>query len=341
MGEDGGPFTNSFTAWVGSWEDKYGPPPPDVEQVIPNRPHQTVRPGHSNAPTPPQRRVSRDGYVNWTIEAPVPAKGTSKKRQRRKEQRGKKWDHLRTAEPVIIPNYLMRDEQSPWRNFIQASKYGHMTGERAETVEVEKLDELMPGFNDISSLRFTDTPLKRKSRREALHEQVWKLLLNHPLVPAILRFSVLILSIASLGLSANLWKLYSDGLPQTAGATLRSQWLVAIVVDCVVTPYVFYMTWDEYSGPQLGLRSPMHKVSLTLLDLFFIIFKSASATLAFDSLYLKNNPYGEMAKMKALASFLLLGLIGWIMNFTVNVFRLVHRLGPAPGEEDRRPLSHV
>lgn len=306
-----------------------------------NRPSQAVRPDHNSTPAAPQRRVSRDGYVNWTAEAPVATKGASKRRQRRREQRGRKWDHLRTAEPVIIPSYLVREQQSPWRNFIQASKYGPMAGEQSQTVDPEKLDELMPGFNDDSSIRFTETAMKRRSRREALHEHVWKLLLNHPLVPAMLRFSVLVLSIASLSLSANLWKLYSNAIPQGYGTTLRSQWLVAIVVDCVVSPYVFYMTWDEYSGPQLGLRSPMHKVFLTLLDLFFIIFKSASATLAFDSLYLKNTPYGEMAKMRALAAFLLLGLIGWIMNFTVNVFRLVQRLGPGSGEEDRRPMSYA
>lgn len=283
--------------------------------------------------------------MNWTSEAPAQAirKGpVAKKRQRRREQQGKKWDHLRTREPIIIPSYLMRTEESPWKNFVQASRYGHQPGERAERVDPEKLDELMPGFNDTSSLRVIDTAPPRRSRRAALHEHVWHVLLHHPLVPALLRFSVLILSIASLALSANLWRIYAQTMPALGGSatTLRSQWLVAIVVDCVVTPYVFYMTYDEYSGPQLGLRSRMHKVSLTLLDLFFIIFKSASATLAFDSLYIQDSPYGEMAKMKALAAFLLLGLIGWIMNFTVNVFRLVQRLGTG-GEDDRRFLSHV
>lgn len=335
---------NIFTAWLASWEDKYGQPPPGALPTVPNRPPQTVCPDHNSTPAPPQRRTSRDGFVNWTFEAPAnaaPKNLVAKRRQRRREQRGKKWDHLRTKEPVIIPSYLIRDEQSPWRNFVQASKYGRVPGERAETVEPEKLDELMPGFNDASSLRFTDSATVRRSRRAAFHEHVWRILLNHPLVPAILRFSVLVLSIASLALSANLWKLYATNISLNGTVTtLRTQWLVAIVVDCVVTPYVFYMTWDEYSGPQLGLRSPMHKVFLTLLDLFFIIFKSASATLAFDSLYLEGSPYGEMAKMKALASFLLLGLIGWIMNFTVNVFRLVQRLGPGVGEEDRR-FSHV
>lgn len=335
---------NMPTAWIASWEDKDGPAPESLP-FAPNQPPQTVRPDRNSTPAPPQRRTSRDGFVNWTFEAPshaVPKNMVGRRRQRRREQRGKKWDHLRTKEPVIIPSYLMRDEQSPWRNFVQASKYGRLPGERSETVEPEKLEELMPGFNDASSLRFTDAAIVRRSRRAAFHEHVWRILLNHPLVPAILRFSVLVLSIASLAFSASLWRQYAANV--TVGdstTTLRTQWLVAIVVDCVVTPYVFYMTWDEYSGLQLGLRSPMQKVSLTLMDLFFIIFKSASTTLAFDSLYIDGSPPGEMARMKALASFLLLGLIGWIMNFTVNVFRLVQRLGPGVGEDDRKFTSHV
>lgn len=214
-----------------------------------------------------------------------------------------------------------------------------MTGERSEKIDPKQLDLLMPGFNDTTSaLQLTDTVVKKRSRRGALYEHIWRLLLNHPLVPALLRFSVLVLSLASLGLSANLWRLYGTA-PETVG-TLKSQWLVAIAVDCIVSPYVVYMTWDEYSAPQLGLRSPMYKAALTLLDLVFIIFKSASATLAFDSLSLLGTPTGEMAKMKALASFLLLGLIGWIMNFTVNVFRLVQRLGPQE-RQDRESVPRV
>lgn len=285
--------------------------------------------------------------MNWTSEAPsskVPKNFVGKKRQTRRERMGRKYDHLRTAEPVIIPSYLMRDDASPWSTFVQASKYGRAPGERAEQIDPEKFDELMPGFNDTSSLRMADTAPKRRSRRAALHEHIWRLLLNHPLVPALLRFSVLVLSIASLALSATLWRQYAGSVSQTAdggGATLRSQWLVAIIVDCVITPYIVYMTWDEYSGPQLGLRSPMHKVFLTNLDLFFIIFKSASATLAFSSLYLSDTPYGEMAMMKALAAFLLLGLLGWVLNFTVNVFRLVQRLGPRVGDDEPKLLSYV
>lgn len=321
-------------------------------RIVPDLPPQTVRPDHNNAPAPPQRRVSRDGFVEW--EPAEPTMGPLKRKhmaikRKRQNQRGRKWDHLRSSEPVIIPNHLVRAEDSisPWRSFIEASKYGRIPGEQSEKVDPARLEELMPGFNDVnSSPRIPDVTEARikRSRRKAFHERGWRLLLNHPLVPALLRLFVLVTSIVSLALSGNLWLVYSGTVlmvdPQ-AGATLRSQWIVAIVVDCIVTPYVVYMTWDEYHGPQLGLRSPMQKVSLTLLDLFFIIFKSASTTLAFDSLY-QDSPRDQRIKMEVLASFLLLGLIGWILNFTVNVFRLVQRLGSGSGgDEDRRPLAHM
>lgn len=332
--------------WVASYEEHDGPDPPEV-RLVPDLPPQAIRPDHNNAPAPRQRRVSRDGFVEW--DAAEPAMGPLKRKhmamkRKRQNQRGRKWDHLRSSEPVIIPSYLMRDDSiSPWKSFIDASKYGRIPGEQSEKVDPARLEELMPGFNDVNkSPRIPDTTEARikRSRRKALHERGWRLLLKHPLVPALLRIFVLVTSVVSLALSGNLWHVYSRSVldvdPQ-AGATLRSQWIVAIVVDCIVTPYVVYMTWDEYHGPQLGLRSPMQKVSLTLLDLFFIIFKSASTTLAFDSLY-QDSPRDQKIKMEALASFLLLGLIGWILNFTVNVFRLVQRLGPGSGgDEDRRP----
>lgn len=268
---------------------------------------------------------------------PPPKGFVEKQKQTWRVSKGRKYDHLRSSEAVISVR-ASPETASPWRDFIQSSKWAPAAGERSEKIDPEQLEDLMPGFNDTSfSLVQADTAFKMRSRRGALYEHIWRLLLNHPLVPALLRFSVLVLSLASLGLSANLWKLY--GSASTSAGTLRSQWLVAIVVDCVVSPYVVYMTWDEYSAPQLGLRSPMSKAALTLLDLVFIIFKSASTTLAFDSLSLRGAPVGEMAKMKALASFLALGLIGWIMNFTVNVFRLVQRLGPQEREGFPRPRT--
>lgn len=262
----------------------------------------------------------------------------AKRKRARDVKKGRKYDHLRSPEAIISVK-ASHETASQWREYIQSSKWAPSAGERSEKIDLQQLEDLMPGFNDTSRslVQLTDYAFKKRSRRGALYEHIWRLLLNHPLVPALLRFSVLVLSLASLGLSANLWRLY--GSDATSEGTLRVQWLVAIVVDCVVSPYVVYMTWDEYSAPQLGLRSPMSKAALTLLDLVFIIFKAASTTLAFDSLSLQGAPVGEMSKMKALASFLSLGLLGWIMNFTVNVFRLVQRLGPQDRESFPRPRT--
>ncbi|CAN8102988.1 unnamed protein product [Discula destructiva] len=325
--------------WVASWQDKHGPAP-DLPQLPSRRPTQTLSSRHNSTLAPPQRRVSRDGFVKphaWTIDTannmPVAHSFVAKKKQTRRERLGRKYDHLRSAGAVIMP-FQSKETASPWRDYIQASKWAPIAGERSEKVDWEQLETLMPGFNDTSSVRLTDTAVKKRSRRGALWGRIWQVALNHPLVPALLRFSVLVLSIASLAFSASLYKTY--GTSEMTADVLKSQWIVAIVVDCLLSPYVIYMTWDEYSSPQLGLRSSMCKAALTLLDLVFIIFKAASATLAFDSLSEIGTPAAEMTKMKALASFLILGLVGWIMNFTVNVFRLVKRLGPQDRDANAR-----
>jgi hypothetical protein len=105
----------------------------------------------------------------------------------------------------------------------------------------------------------------------------------HPLVPLLLRLIVLSTSTIALGLSASVHHL-SDKYyyPQNASTTM------ALVVDVVAIPYILYITWDEYTGKPLGLRSPKAKIRLVLLDLFFIIFESANLSLAFEALTYEN-----------------------------------------------------
>jgi hypothetical protein len=95
------------------------------------------------------------------------------------------------------------------------------------------------------------------------------------------------------------------------------------------------MTWDEYTGKPLGLRSAMSKISLILLDLVFIIFKSASTALAFESFIYHNTLQSSIIHLSmALAAFQLVGLISWSMTFTINVFRTVKRLGGGDDDDD-------
>ena len=101
----------------------------------------------------------------------------------------------------------------------------------------------------------------------------------HPLVPLIFRITVFTTSLIALGLSGSIHHLSNNyRYDQNASATM------AIVVDVVAIPYILYITWDEYTGKPLGLRSPKAKIRLVLLDLFFIIFESANLALAFAAL---------------------------------------------------------
>jgi hypothetical protein len=147
----------------------------------------------------------------------------------------------------------------------------------------------------------------------------------HPLVPLLLRLIVLSTSTIALGLSASVHHL-SDKYyyPQNASTTM------ALVVDVVAIPYILYITWDEYTGKPLGLRSPKAKIRLVLLDLFFIIFESANLSLAFEALTYENgscrlgdNGYNFIicSRVEALCGILMVALVAWMLTFSVSIFR--------------------
>jgi hypothetical protein len=263
------------------------------------------------------------------------------------EKRGRKWDHLRSAEPVIVSGYKARAQpSSPWHTFVRSSQYGHLPHEEAHILDVEELNKLQPGFNDPNDLpRSLEPKRTTKARRQALYKRIWKTILTHPFVPLAFRLTVLLTSTVALalgarifederrlpGLSADTDEKFSLIRAINSGAEI-TQAIVAIAIDCVAIPYIGYMTWDEYTGKPLGLRSPSSKISLVMMDLFFIIFKSVSTTLAFEALRY-HMPLNHTIRhySEALAAFQTVGLIAWSMTFAVNVFRLVQRLG---GNED-------
>ena len=161
---------------------------------------------------------------------------------------------------------------------MHSSQYGHLPNEDAEVVDAEMLDKLQPRFNNpVDAPPPMDFKKPRPTRATSLYKRAWKMILKHPLVPLAFRVTVLLTSILSLALSARIYEV--EGGEGNSGPD-QTQAIVAVVVDCVAVPYIGYMTWDEYTGKPLGLRPPTQKVTLILLDLFFIIFKSASTTLA-------------------------------------------------------------
>ena len=163
------------------------------------------------------------------------------------------------------------------------------------------------------------------------------MMLTHPLVPLVLRLVVLFTSLTALSLSSSIYHLsHSRGnqFPEEPSTVM------AIVVDVIAVPYLCYITWDEYTGKPLGLRSPKAKIRLVLLDLFFVIFEAANLALAFEALTDSKGSCQDgdngtsstvCAREKGLCGVLMISIVAWSLTFAVSIFRLVERVG---GRED-------
>jgi hypothetical protein len=149
----------------------------------------------------------------------------------------------------------------------------------------------------------------------------------HPLVPLFFRLLTLTTSITALSLSASIFHLshaHSNNFTESPST------LMAIIVDVIAIPYICYITWDEYTGKPLGLRSPKAKIRLVLLDLFFIIFESANLSLAFGALSNQDGACREgkngtsvsvCSRMEGLCGILMVALVAWSLTFSISIFR--------------------
>ncbi|KAF8477150.1 hypothetical protein BDZ91DRAFT_769371 [Kalaharituber pfeilii] len=186
--------------------------------------------------------------------------------------------------------------------------------------------------------------VSRKTRR-IWYKRIHVMLLNNPMVPLTFRAIIWVLSLLALALAVSVYQ-YSNEY----GVSQKPSTVMAIVVDVVALIYLVWITYDEYSGKPLGLRSPKAKMKLIMFDLLFIIFDSANLSLAFDTLFDTRwscrspstvQDFGDGTKnamrtvepictrQRALAAFLFLALCGWVLTFTISVFRLVERVSKA------------
>lgn len=321
------------TAWIDSYQKQYGAVAPEQLQLL-TPPSRTVRRQPNSVPSEPVRRVSRDGFIDYDDPSLGPPQTDDSilpdfVRYGMGSARGRKWDHLRSTEPVIVSGFASGAWKQPitWHDFARSSQWGHAQNERSQVVDYKVLDDLQPSFNrkvnlDLDFSRVATTK-ERGSKR--FTQRIWDLAMRHSLSPLLFRLTVIITSILALAIAAQIYKLE---LRTTINEAEQTQSLVAVVVDSVAIPYSTYMIWDEYTGKPIGLRPAKSKISLILLDIFFIIFKSASTALAFETVVYHNVVDQTIAPLaKAMASFMVIGLLAWTMNLTVNVFRTVEKLG--------------
>jgi hypothetical protein len=104
---------------------------------------------HHYATAPPPRRVSQDGFVDPYDDA---SHGMSEKRTEtglfgvhREPVRGRKWDHARKGDPVILQCGVLPNP-SPWLAYIKSSMYGADLPEAGRRVDEDFLQQQTPGY---------------------------------------------------------------------------------------------------------------------------------------------------------------------------------------------------
>ncbi|KAF5874106.1 uncharacterized protein Bfra_004113 [Botrytis fragariae] len=331
----------SLPSWIDSYEDNDPASLPPKRVSTPSRIHPAQ---HNSTPTQSSRRISLDGYVDSDDDT---YNAISDKKVEtgffgglREPVRGRKWDHARDAEPVIL-RAGVQPNAAVWRTFIKASSYGIPEGEDRKLVDQSFLNNLTPGYDrpwcgDLEKGEGDDDDnitslIYNKRKRETFLKRVQQTILMNPYVPLIFRLIVLITSIIALSIASSVHHLSNKySYSQSPSTTM------AIVVDVIAIPYTLYMTWDEYTGKPLGLRAPKAKIRLVLLDLFFIILEASNLTLAFDAISddngsckVGNTGYNGVVchRAKTLCAIITIALLAWGMTFAVSIFRLVERVG--------------
>ena len=102
--------------------------------------------------------------------------------------------------------------------------------------------------------------------------------------------------------------------------------MMATIVDGFALFYLIGITYDEYTGKPLGLRSATAKMRLIFLDLLFIVCDSANLCLALEAVahLVPGCIDCNQHWLKALAAVLLIALVSWILTFAISVLRYAH-----------------
>lgn len=177
-------------------------------------------------------------------------------------------------------------------------------------------------------------------RRRLLWPQMKRYVVQNPLFPLLLRILILTFCCCALGLAITIYR----GLRKHYGGHgVKQQPLTifAIVVECLAIAYVIYIAYDEYLGKPLGLRNPLGKMKLIMLDMLFIICSLANLSLSFNLLTdnqwvcLEDSELMESVgifnpkvlllcrRQRALTAFILLVLVLWVVTFTISIIRVV------------------
>jgi len=267
------------------------------------------------------------------------------------------YDAEREKTPVTL-SPPGQHSSSRWKSYLEGSAYPPPNSSQSEKVDTDWLAEQGDldspwlannrdagnegdGSGEDGEALFVST-----KKRKIWYKRIHIVLLNNPMVPLTLRATIFILSLLALGLAGSIFH-----LSRVYSFSQKPSTIMAIIVDAIALVYLIYITYDEYSGKPLGLRSPKAKIRLIMFDLLFIIFDSANLSLAFDTLYdtrgscRSSETAGDFTgqskvdtsqtnrvvdpicdRQRALSAFLFLALCAWVGTFAISIFRVVERV---------------
>ncbi|KAF2204064.1 hypothetical protein GQ43DRAFT_438265 [Delitschia confertaspora ATCC 74209] len=255
---------------------------------------------------------------------------------------GRHYDYAREGTPVTI-SLPVQQHASKWKEFTAATEYPRPPSSRGQIVDDQWMKENLPDLEtpwhpmeDENQENDEGFWLLDSSRRKRRLKRIRRTVLNHPMVPLVVRLTVLTFSCLALGLAGSIFRRTGpEGCEKNA-----STWL-ALIVDIIAIVYISYITYDEYTSKPLGLRSHNAKMRLIFLDLLFIVFDSANLSLAFQALRderwvcRENEHELERAcsfndqicqRQKALTATLLIALFAWLITFAISTLRLIEKV---------------
>ncbi|KAL9615413.1 MAG: hypothetical protein Q9167_000091 [Letrouitia subvulpina] len=245
------------------------------------------------------------------------------KSQGRSEPWADRLDHPEQTWRAWPSNETVGQHGSRWEAFMKASAYPATSSEEGEVVTEEWLVQNGADYSRpwLAGAEEEDVENARsfKVRRKVWWKRIRHTIIRSPLIPLVIRSIVWMFSAIALSLGAYLSKISGEEDTYTNDTSA----IMAIVVDAVALLYLLYITYDEYTGKPLGLRSAGAKMRLIFLDLFFIVFDSANLSLAFQVAGdLCGRAESTTCKLQnALASVLLIALIAWLLTFAISVLR--------------------
>lgn len=223
-------------------------------------------------------------------------------------------------------------KESRWKAFAQASAYPAVSANGGKRVTEEWLIQNGPDYsrawlenNGAKDEEQNFLGVRRKRKRWWIRYQ--RKIIRSPMIPLVLRSIVWAFSFVALALGSSISQLTAKASRDDDKIRNTPSTDMAIIVDALALVYLLYITYDEYTGKPLGLRSAIAKMRLVFLDLFFIVFDSANLSLAMeatsssDSHALCQQNDSICDRQKTLASVLLIALIAWLLTFSISVFR--------------------